>query len=265
MDERAQRIEEIEALAFSDLGEAAKGLMPLNLKQRIVNGALVSVASGDPHFLINRVIGLGVREPATRGTISLFKDVFAASEIGRYFVHLHCDSQPAELKAWLQEDGHVAHRRWMTFVHGGSVPESSGSDLEVRQIGPEHGEDFGKIVAASFDFGDATVPALALLTDRPKWSIFMGFADGEPAAAGALFVDKGVGWCDLGATSAKFRKRGGQRAMLKARVEKALGLGCDLIATETGESVEGDAQHSYHNIQWAGFEEAYLRDNFVPA
>ncbi|MDP7424835.1 MAG: hypothetical protein QF394_05370 [Rhodospirillales bacterium] len=38
-----------------------------------------------------------------------------------------------------------------------------------------------------------------------------------------------------------------------------------MIATETGEAVEGDAQHSYHNIQWAGFEECYLRDNYAPA
>jgi hypothetical protein len=49
------------------------------------------------------------------------------------------------------------------------------------------------------------------------------------------------------------------------RVQKALDLGCDLTATETSEAVEGDAQHSYHNIKWAGFEEAYLRDNYVLA
>ena len=34
--------------------------------------------------------------------------------------------------------------------------------------------------------------------------------------------------------------------------------------TETGEAVEGDPQHSYHNFERAGFQAAYLRDNFVP-
>ena len=152
----------------------------------------------------------------------------------------------------------------MKFVHkGGLVPEP-GSDLEVRLVDGEFGDAFGRIVATGFDMGEASIPALARLTERPKWRIFMGFADGQPAAAGALFVDQGIGWCDFGATSSKFRRRGGQRAMLAARIKAARDLGCDLIATETGEAVEGDPQHSYHNIRWAGFEESYMRDNYAP-
>jgi hypothetical protein len=263
MDERARRIEAVEAAAFADLGQAATGLQPLNLNQHVVDGALISVAEGDPHFLLNRVIGLGVKEPATRDTIVTFKRLFKAADIGRYFVHLHPASQPQELKTWLAEEGLKPHRRWMSFAHNGILPEESGSDLEVRQVGPEHGDDFGKIVAASFDFTASAIPALAKLTDRPKWSIFMGFADGQPAATGALFIDNGVGWCDLGATSRDFRSRGGQRVMLHARVKRAMDKGCDLIATETGEAIEGDPQHSYHNIKWAGFEETNLRDNYV--
>ncbi|MEE8352398.1 MAG: hypothetical protein V3R37_09455 [Rhodospirillales bacterium] len=265
INKRTRRIEGVEASAFADLAQAAEGLEPLNLEQKFINGALISVAKGDPHFLLNRVIGLGVQEPARRDTITTFKQLFAEADIGRYFVHIHPDCQPEELKAWLSEEGLTRHRRWMTFVHNGALPPESGSDLEVRRIGPEYGEDFGKIVAACFDFGDAAIPALARLTERPKWSIFMGFADGQPAATGALFVDKGVGWCDMGATSRDFRSRGGQRAALQVRVQTAMDLGCDLIATETGEAVEGDPQHSYHNIKWAGFEEAYLRDNYVLA
>jgi hypothetical protein len=52
IDERARRIEEVEAAAFTDLGHAAKGLSPLNLNQKVINGALVSVAEGDRHFLL---------------------------------------------------------------------------------------------------------------------------------------------------------------------------------------------------------------------
>jgi GNAT superfamily N-acetyltransferase len=265
MDNQARRIEAVEAAAFTDLGAAAEGLPDLGLRQQVIGGALISAATGDHHFLINRVIGLGVNEPATVETIRAFKGIFEETQSRRYFVHVHGDSQPADLKTLLTDEGLVAHRRWMTFVQNGTPPPSSGSDLEVRQIGNNQGEDFGRIVAACFDFADVTVAALARLPDRPHWSIFMGFADGQPAAAGALFIKDGVGWCDFGATSKDFRRRGGQRAMLGARIEAAMDMGCDLIATETGEAIEGDAQHSYHNIQWAGFEEAYLRDNFVPA
>jgi len=265
MDEQARRIEAVEAAAFASLGRAGDGLKDLGLRQQFIDGALVSAASGDPHFLINRVIGLGVNAPATTETIRAFKNIFAAAGSERYFVHVHGDSHPSNLKTLLEDAGLNAHRRWMTFVQNGKAPPPSGSDLEVRRIDSEHGEDFGRIVADSFDFAEPTVAALARLAERPGWSIYMGFADGQPAAAGALFVHEGTAWCDFGATSKDFRRRGGQRAMLGVRVQAALDMGCDLIATETGEAVEGDAQHSYHNIQWAGFEEAYLRDNYVPA
>ncbi len=265
MDTQSRRVEDVELAAFIDFSEAAAGLEPLALHHEIIDNALIMVAAGDPHFLINRVIGLGVSAPAQRETITHFKQVFDAADIGRYFVHITDDAQPAELNDWLTAENLVPQRRWMKFIHKGGLAPDSGSDLEVKQIGGEHGQAFGEIVAASFDMGEASIPALAKLPDRENWHIYMGFADGEPAATGALFVDQGVGWCDFGATSPKFRRRGGQRAMLAARIQAARDLGCDLIATETGEAVEGDAQHSYHNIQWAGFEESYLRANYAPA
>ena len=55
MDERARRIEGVEAAAFTDLGQAADGLADLGLRQQVIDGALVSAATGDHHFLINRV------------------------------------------------------------------------------------------------------------------------------------------------------------------------------------------------------------------
>ena len=264
MDPQHRRVEEVELAAFIDFSEAAAGLEPLALRHKIVDQALIMTAPGDPHFLINRVIGLGVAAPAKRETISQFKHAYSDDGIGRYFVHIVDDAQPSELKSWLVEENLVPQRRWMKFVHKGGLAPAFGSDLEVRLIDGEFGDAFGRIVAAGFDMRDASIAALARLAARPKWQVFMGFSDGEPAATGALFVDQGVGWCDFGATSQKFRRRGGQRAMLAARIKAARELGCDLIATETGEAVEDDPQHSYHNIQWAGFEESYLRDNYAP-
>jgi penicillin amidase len=47
-------------------------------------------------------------------------------------------------------------------------------------------------------------------------------------------------------------------------VEDAVAAGCTRLLTATGEAVPGDPQHSYHNIEWAGFEPTYVRDNWVP-
>jgi len=265
MDTQHRRVEDVELAAFVDFSEAADGLDPLDLSYEIIDGALIMVAPGDRHFLVNRVIGLGVEAPAKRETIAHIAALYRDNEIARPFIHIVDDAKPPELESWLKGEGLVKQRRWMKFVRGNGPVPASGTTMDVQKIDATHCEDFGRIVAAAFDFGEATIPALARLTERPKWHIYMGFVDGQPAAAGALFVDQGVGWCDFGATSPDFRRMGGQRAMLEARVKAALDLGCDLIATETGEAVEGDPQHSYHNIQWAGFEESYLRDNYALA
>ncbi|MGE0651936.1 MAG: GNAT family N-acetyltransferase [Alphaproteobacteria bacterium] len=264
MDTRHRRVEDVERAAYTDLAVAAAGLVPLNLRYELADDALILIAPGDPHFLINRVIGLGVAAPARREAVARFVRDYRGAGIDRYFVHITEDARPAELRAWLAKEGLVRQRRWMKFVHGGDPVPEPRCDLEVRRVDGTHGEAFGRIVAAGFDMGDASVPALGRLTERSKWQVFMAFAGGEPAATGALFVDGGVGWCDFGVTAPPFRRRGAQRALLAARIGAARDLGCDVIATETGEAVPGDPQHSYHNIMWAGFRELGLRDNYAP-
>ena len=72
MDNLHTRVEGVELAAFLDFSEAAAGVEPLALKYEMVDQALIMTAAGDPHFLINRVIGLGVSAPAQRDTISRF-------------------------------------------------------------------------------------------------------------------------------------------------------------------------------------------------
>jgi GNAT superfamily N-acetyltransferase len=263
-DTRHRRVEDVELAAYADLSVAAAGFMPLDLRHEVADHALIMLAPGDPHFLINRVVGLGGAAPARCETVARFARDYRAAGITRYFVHVTDDARPDDLRAWLAAEGLVPQRRWMKFVHGGAPVPEPRCDLEVRRVDGKNGEAFGRIVAAGFDMGAASVPALARLTERPKWRVFMAFVDGAPAATGALFVDGGVGWCDFGVTTPSFRRCGAQRALLAARIRAARDLGCDLIATETGEAVPGDPQHSYHNILWAGFEELGLRDNYAP-
>jgi hypothetical protein len=40
--------------------------------------------------------------------------------------------------------------------------------------------------------------------------------------------------------------------------------GCEHVFTETGEAVDGDPQHSYRNIERAGFQTSVLRQNYAP-
>jgi GNAT superfamily N-acetyltransferase len=125
--------------------------------------------------------------------------------------------------------------------------------------------DFAAIVGDAFDFGRAFRPALAALPGAEDWQVYMSFDGDTPAGTGALFTRGGIGYLDFGATRPDFRRRGGQTAVLRTRLLAAGEAGCEAVVTMTGEAVAGEEQHSYRNIERAGFSPAYLRENWVPA
>ena len=153
----------------------------------------------------------------------------------------------------------------MKFVRGKVDIDSVSTDLAVREIGSDDAGDFAAIVGNAFDFTPAFQPAIAALASDENWRLYMGFDNRTPACTGGLYIKDGVGYLDFGATHPDFRRRGGQTALLNTRIRVALDAGCTSIVTMTGEAVAGDAQHSYRNILRAGFEEAYLRENWIPA
>lgn len=258
--------ERLERAAAEDLYAAAS----VPLKQSLglglveVSDALVSIATYEPSILLNRVMGLGLDDPAEPETVSRIQDVFRQAGVERYFLHLHPAAKPDGLRDWIEAAGLVKRRGWMKFSRGRDAPPEPQSDLRVERIGPEHGDAFGRIAAEGFEMSEQAVPLLAGLADRPNWQIYLSFDGDTPAGAGALYVEDGYGWLGWGATAPAFRKRGGQRAVLARRIRDALDLGCKMLFTETGEAVPDDPQHSYHNIEWAGFRADYIRENFAP-
>jgi GNAT superfamily N-acetyltransferase len=258
--------EAIERKALAELHDAAPADLraELGFEQVEIGGALVSIAARDPSFVLNRTIGLGVERPAPAGAVRAIRAVYDHAGIDRPFVHRLPSARPDDLADRLGSAGFGPHRRWMKFVRGVEAPAPARSDLAVREIGRDYADAFGAIVGAAFDLTETAWRLFGPLAGRPGWHLFMSFDGDEPAGTGARFVDGEIGWLDWGSTAPAVRQRGGQSALLAARIAAARRLGCRLLFTETGEWVEGDPQHSYHNIRRAGFAEAGLRENWVP-
>ena len=260
--------ETIELAALLDLHAAAdaRDREALGIECLETGTALVSIARELPPsaILVNRVLGLGLAAPAARAEVDAIVAAYRDRGVEQFFVHLHPDAQPAELGAWLRDAGLEAARGWQKFARDPLAVETPATDLEVREIGGEHGNAFAEIVCNGFDLGDAAMPWLTKLPGREDWHFFMTFAGDEPAGVGALFVRDRVAWTDYGATAPEFRRRGSQGALMAARLERALELGCRKIYACTGVAVPGDPQHSYRNILKAGFGEAYVRANYAP-
>lgn len=278
MDRLSLEAERIERAALAELHAAAPGPIRerLGMHAEEVGGALVSIVRGDSSTILNRALGLGVERPATRDDVRRIMEAFAAREVSRYYVHLHPQSRPETLRDWFLEAGLRKGRGWMKFhrtVDGrghragertADEAGRTGSSLSVRPIGKEHAGAFGRILAPAFDLpGDAAL-VLGALAGRPGWHLFMSFDGEEAAGTGALYVRGEFGWLDWGSTHPNHRRKGGQGAVLSARIDAAARLGCRHLFTETGEASAGDPQHSYRNILKHGFKEALLRENYVP-
>ena len=137
-------------------------------------------------------------------------------------------------------------------------PPAAGN-INVRVVGAEESELWSKISARGWthehpelqDFVDQTGGIAAA---RPQSPCFLAELDGQPGAAGALFIHEGVALFAGAATVPEMRRRGLQTALLEARMRYAFDHDCDLamMVAEAG-------SNSQRNAERRGFRVAYTR------
>ena len=256
---------ELELRFHQELYEAAPGdtRRAMDWRCEEVDGALVSVARGTPSILFNRTLGLGVRRPANRETVERILQVYAGAGVERFFVHVGPEASPPDVGSWLVEQGLEAQRRWMKFERDARPAAEARTDLRIGRIEARDGVRFGQIVADSFDLGETAAHLFPALRERPNWHLLGAFDGDLLVAAGVMYVHEAHAYLSFGATAPTHRRRGAQGALLAARIEAARELGCTLLHTETGEEVPGEPQHSYQNIERAGFVPVHTMDNYA--
>jgi GNAT superfamily N-acetyltransferase len=210
--------------------------------------------------MMNQIIGLGVDRPATeRG---LDAALAAIGEDVTCYVAVAPGAQPARLVDWLQERGLEPGWGWMSFRRGTDDIAMSPTSLTMKPVGHVEAEAFGQIVATGYELPDAAGEWIAGAHLR-GWDCWLALDEDVPAAAAGLFVAEGVGYLGFAATLAEHRGKGGQTALLAARVRQARERGCDVLVTETGELRDGLPSNSYRNILRAGFTEVAVRANWL--
>jgi len=228
----------------------------------IADGVAAGVKN-DPSVVLNRTLGLGTREQISKDSLSKVKNFYDEAGIKKFFLHIYPDSLPDDGKKLLEELEFIKSRGWMKFRRGSSPIDNPPTDLRIGTASTDEAIHFGTIVANAFGMTESAASLLAGLVNDPRWYLFLSYKGDIPAGAGALFVHNKCGWLEWGATDPSFRRRGSQAAIMAARINKAIELGCSHMFTETGEAVEDDPQHSYKNILKAGFRESILRQNYT--
>ncbi len=251
--------ETIEKQALQQLHDAASPELrrDIGLHTHEIGSSLVSVARAlpDSAIVINRTVGLGLWETATPVMLDTVLAAYSDAAVAQYFIHLHPQSQPTALTDWLIARGVPATRGWQKFERGPGELPATRSDLQVRRVGAEHGDDLARIVCDAFDLGDLARPWLARLhglrrrrAGRDRVGIhprrhgvdgFRGHRPGIPATWVSGCTDRRT-----------------DRLRPRAGVHEAVHM-------HRG-AVPGDPQHSYKNIERAGFRTTYVRDNHAP-
>jgi GNAT superfamily N-acetyltransferase len=230
---------------------------------RGVGGALCATSLGlEPAAIFRRVLGLGVERPATEAELD--EVIACMGALGpRFVVPVAPGYRPDSLPAWLEKRGFTKGYAWMKFSRPCEPLPKASTDLDIRVVGADLGSLFGKVVHEGFGLPPVVGQWVARLPGREHWACTMAFDGATPVGAGAVFVKGEFAWLGFGATLSSHRKRGAQNALLAHRIEEAAARGARVAVTETGERQADKPSNSYRNILRAGFEEKYLRQNYL--
>jgi len=259
----------IEIAAWRDMADAPgeRACQRLGLQAAETDGALLLRCPAVDSLLFNRVIGLD-DSAAPGAAIDRARSWFRECAIDRFWIHAGDGPDSAALRHELEaRDLKPFQRAWVKFLRNvAPMAAAAGSRVCVRKAGASDADAVASIVGPAFDMPQSGGEIFAALIDRPRWHIFAACLNDEPIAFGGLFVADRLGYHAFAATRPEFRGRGAQTSLMACRIDTARRLGCEWIATETGQPLSaGEPNPSFHNMFRCGFEPVALRKNYGPA
>ena len=263
--ELARRVDAHEAAALADIVKAlpAEVAEAFGAEIHTIDGATAPLLAATDSAFFNRVIGLGVFRPASRGGVERIAGLY--KERGTTFmVHVNPYAAPSAIPRWLAEAGLSAEPDWVTIARGA---EPAGPvDTGAFRIEPalDHQADlFATTLCGGYGMPDEWAPLWRGIVGRERWMNWLLWDGDVAAATGSLFVDDGQARLCNGTTLPSYRRRGIHQLFLRYRIRAGLAAGCTLF---TGETWKGGAErvnparrsHARNEIRTA-----YVRRNYL--
>jgi ribosomal protein S18 acetylase RimI-like enzyme len=215
----------------------------------------------------NRVIGLGLSEPATNDQIKSILRFFRGVGVNRFFIQVSPFARPNDLVEMLERNGLKYYNHWAKLYRKSKdripVPET---DLKIIRIDEDYADLFGEIVIRPFgwdSYKDILSHLFSKTVGQPGYHHYIAFDDNTPIAAASLYVNGKFGSLAMAGTLEEYRGRGAQSALLARRILDAHKMGCRYLFSETAEDTPEKGSASYRNLRRFGFKLAYLRPNYI--
>jgi hypothetical protein len=203
-------------------------------------------------FNQNRVYLCGVEAGMGPDSVGGLIELFRAEGVKRFFVWLSPGPDMATMRGWLKAGGlaRVRYTGYPTLCRIQRSPVQFNTDLEIREVSTVD------IELAREQLGETLWPVHAMSAGQDGFFHYMAFDGGRPVAIAALCVFEDIGYLMAASTAEPHRKRGAQQALIARRIAQAEQLGCAMLVSETLHMLE----HSFRNLQRAGFQQAYDKE-----
>lgn len=255
---------EVEARVNYFLCAPPEFAQPFRLEVKRIGSVWVTIIPKVDHAMFNRILGLGVDEPATESMLDEAIAVFQKAGCKNYRTEVGALSQPAQYPEWLAVRGFKQGRRdWAKMYRGNEPAPAISTDLHVKAIGKDQADEYANVLLPAFGITPAYRPLVKGNVGKPGWYHYLAFAGEKPVSTAALFINGEVAWLGFMSTLKTYRNRGGQRVMFARCIEDGLALGCKWFVAETEEDTPDQPNPSYRNMLRSGFKLAYLRRNFT--
>lgn len=263
--ELARMAEFAEACAWEDHFRAAPEYISweqgLHL-DRLGSAVVLSLTGSDDPFY-NRVLGLGLYEPADEAMLDELMGYIFGTGTLCFVIHVSPEATPPEMQDWLRWRGFWEQEPTAKFIHSAQLPAENPTDLRIELTGVDFADAFAFVTTQAFGLPEYIFPWMKACVGRPNWYHYVAWDGENTAAAGALYQCDDVGWLGHGSTLPGFRRRGAQAALLSRRIRDGIELGCKWFITDTDVDLPERPIHSYRNMLRSGFKLVYLRRNFI--
>jgi len=261
----ARLVEFSEARAYASLMQAAPPafLLEHGLRSVSIGSAVAVVAESVTNTLnMNRVIGLGVAEPATESMLDEITMLYAPRQLS-FGIEVGPCALPRDVLTWLRK--RRIRRAMPTAIHyrvAEPIDVAHKAISVIRADGSER-EIVADICCAVFRMPNVAHTLLAGTANLPGWRQWLVYREGRAVAAALSFIRGGVAWLGWDATLPEFRGHGAQSALISHRVNDAVRAGCRYVTTETAPNTADNADPSYRNYARLGFALAYERVTYI--
>jgi len=222
----------------------------------IAGGCAVFAGVGSP---ITQAMGLGMNGPVTDYDLARLEHFFE-SRGARVEVECCPFSHPTLREQFDRRGYRVLEWSNVLCQQLGTQPEELAlpEGLMVRPAAPEEAELWCSLLCLGFadEMGDAAMtlmPAGRALFGAASAG-FLAFVDGQAAGGAVIWIHEGVAGLMGASMLPAFRRRGGQSALMRVRLDFARRQGCDLAYT-----IAAPGSGSQRNAERAGFRVAYTR------